>query len=146
MKGNFGLIDRDTPEDAYTAPSMQDGSPMTLVFSDEFNTDGRTFYPGDDPFWEAVDLHYWGTNNLEWYDPASLTTDGGSLAITLSKVVDPTKNHNMDYRGGMMSTWNKFCFTGGQVCVVDSLCCLPMADYDFGFIIGAGSCQSSWCE
>jgi hypothetical protein len=30
-----------------------------LVFSDEFNTDGRTFYPGDDPYWEAVDLHYW---------------------------------------------------------------------------------------
>ena len=34
---------------------------MVLVFSDEFNVDGRTFYPGDDPFWEAVDLHYWGT-------------------------------------------------------------------------------------
>jgi hypothetical protein len=32
---------------------------MKLVFSDEFNTDGRTFYPGDDPFWEAEDLHYW---------------------------------------------------------------------------------------
>jgi hypothetical protein len=25
---------------------------MKLVFSDEFNTDGRTFYPGDDPFWK----------------------------------------------------------------------------------------------
>lgn len=32
---------------------------MRLVFSDEFNTDGRTFYPGEDPYWEAVDLHYW---------------------------------------------------------------------------------------
>jgi hypothetical protein len=32
---------------------------MKLVFSDEFNTDGRTFYPGDDPYWEAEDLHYW---------------------------------------------------------------------------------------
>ena len=32
---------------------------MDLVFSDEFNTDGRTFYPGDDPYWEAADLHYW---------------------------------------------------------------------------------------
>lgn len=32
---------------------------MQLVFSDEFNVDGRTFYPGDDPYWEAVDLHYW---------------------------------------------------------------------------------------
>jgi len=34
---------------------------MVLVFSDEFNKEGRSFYPGDDPFWEAVDLHYWGT-------------------------------------------------------------------------------------
>lgn len=40
---------------------MPNGEDLVLVFSDEFNTDGRTFYPGDDPFWEAVDLHYWGT-------------------------------------------------------------------------------------
>jgi len=26
---------------------------MELVFSDEFNTDGRSFFPGDDPYWEA---------------------------------------------------------------------------------------------
>lgn len=32
---------------------------MILVFSDEFNADGRTFYPGEDPYWEAEDLHYW---------------------------------------------------------------------------------------
>jgi hypothetical protein len=32
-----------------------------LVFSDEFNVEGRSFFPGDDPYWEAVDLHYWGT-------------------------------------------------------------------------------------
>jgi hypothetical protein len=24
---------------------------------------------GDDPFWEAVDLNYWATRDLEWYDP-----------------------------------------------------------------------------
>ena len=57
--GNFGLIDLDTPKDAYMKPSQKDGSPMLLVFSDEFNTPGRTFYPGDDPYWEAADLHYW---------------------------------------------------------------------------------------
>lgn len=59
IDGNHGLIDRETPQDAYTKPSWADGSEMQLVFSDEFNTDGRTFYPGDDPYWEAVDLHYW---------------------------------------------------------------------------------------
>lgn len=47
--------------------SWQDGSEMELVFSDEFETEGRSFYPGDDPYWEAVDLHNWATNDLEWY-------------------------------------------------------------------------------
>ncbi|KAG9122163.1 hypothetical protein FRC07_001588 [Ceratobasidium sp. 392] len=111
MIGNFGLIDKDTPTEAYTRKSIDDGSEWDLVFSDEFNTDGRTFYPGDDPYWEATDLHYWGTNNLEWYDPSALTTVGGSLKVTLSKSDPPY--HGLNYMGGMMSTWNKFCFTGG---------------------------------
>jgi hypothetical protein len=38
-----------------------DGENWNLVYSDEFNTPGRTFYPGDDPFWEAMDIHYWPT-------------------------------------------------------------------------------------
>ena len=57
--GNFGLIDLDTPKEVYTKSGYTDGSEYVLVFSDEFNTDGRTFYPGDDPYWEAADLHYW---------------------------------------------------------------------------------------
>ena len=40
---------------------------MELVFSDEFNVEGRTFYPGDDPYWEASDLWYGVTADLEWY-------------------------------------------------------------------------------
>ncbi|KAF7966826.1 hypothetical protein HWV62_36927 [Athelia sp. TMB] len=109
--GNWGLIDMDTPQSAYTTTSYADGSEWQLVFSDEFNTDGRTFYPGDDPYWEAVNLHYWSTNNMEWYDPESIMTANGSLGITLSK----KETHGLDYQGGMMSTWNKFCFTGGLV-------------------------------
>lgn len=63
--GNYGLIDKETPKDAYTKPSYMKGEQdYVLVFSDEFNVDGRSFYPGDDPFWEAVDLHYWGTVNF----------------------------------------------------------------------------------
>lgn len=61
MPGNFGLIDADTPSEAYMKKAYHNGEELVLVFSDEFNTDGRTFYPGDDPYWEAVDLHYWGT-------------------------------------------------------------------------------------
>lgn len=52
--GNFALIDADTPEDAYTLTSYTDGTTeYELVFSDEFNVEGRTFWPGDDPYWEA---------------------------------------------------------------------------------------------
>lgn len=60
IAGNWGLIDRDTPASVYTKPSIHDSKvEMQLVFSDEFNVPGRTFYPGEDPYWEAVDLHYW---------------------------------------------------------------------------------------
>ncbi|KAF8897828.1 glycoside hydrolase family 16 protein [Infundibulicybe gibba] len=105
--GNFGLIDLDTPSEVHTKASLRDGSDWRLVFSDEFNTDGRSFYPGDDPYWEAVDLHYWATNNLEWYDPAAVTTANGSLVITFSQF----QNHDLNFQGGL----NKFCFTGGLV-------------------------------
>ncbi|KAF8634470.1 hypothetical protein AX15_000911 [Amanita polypyramis BW_CC] len=112
IPGNWGLIDLDTPQDAYTRSSYYNsGNDMQLVFSDEFNTDGRTFYPGDDPYWEAADLHYWATNNLEWYDPEAVTTQNGALEITLSQ----KQTHGLNYQSGMITTWNKFCFTGGLI-------------------------------
>ncbi|KAJ7770455.1 glycoside hydrolase family 16 protein [Mycena metata] len=119
--GNFGLIDLDTPADAYNIKSMYSGKDMKLVFSDEFNMDGRSFYPGDDPYWEAVDLHYWATNNSEWYDPAAVTTGNGSLKITLSKM----ETHNLSYQGGLVTTWYRFLesflFTGGLLVTAASL-------------------------
>ncbi|KAJ7221685.1 beta-glucan synthesis-associated [Mycena pura] len=114
--GNWGLIDLQTPKDVYNIHAYHDPSQtLQLVFSDEFEQEGRTFYPGDDPYWEAVDLHYWSTGDLEWYDPAAVTTRAGALEINLTKVDDPTLNHNMTYRSGMMTSWNKFCFTGGLI-------------------------------
>lgn len=109
--GFRSLVDVDTPKEAYTKPSWNGGPEMELVFSDEFNVPGRTFWPGDDPYWEAVDLHYWETNNLEWYSPEALVTRDGYLQVTLSQ----KNTHNLSYQGGMMSTWNKFCFTGGYI-------------------------------
>ena len=52
---------------------------------------------------------YWILIIRPRYDPAAITTEGGALRITLSK----KETHELDYQGGMMSTWNKFCFTGG---------------------------------
>ncbi|PPQ72453.1 hypothetical protein CVT24_003119 [Panaeolus cyanescens] len=107
LPGNFQLIDRDTPKEAYRKRSWENpDEEMVLVFSDEFEQDGRTFYKGDDPFWEAVDLHYWGTENLEWYDPMQATTGNGSLLLTIQEA-DPINNHNMSYRSGMIqSCWS----------------------------------------
>ncbi|KAF8754308.1 Beta-glucan synthesis-associated protein (SKN1) [Rhizoctonia solani] len=104
------LVDKDTPQSAMTRTGF-DGQEYELVFSDEFNTDGRTFYPGDDPFWEAVDLNYWATKDLEWYDPGNAITKDGSLVITLEQVL----NHDLNYRSAMLQSWNKFCFTNGYI-------------------------------
>ena len=91
-------------------PSVKEPE-LKLDFSDELNTDGRTFYPGGDPFCEAVDLQHLQTGNLEWYDPAAITTKDRVLKITLSQ----KENHDLNYQGGMITSWNRFCFTGGYI-------------------------------
>jgi beta-glucanase (GH16 family) len=55
------------------------------------------------------DLSFRGTNNLEWYSPDMITTSNGALNITLAN----QSWKGLDYKGGMLSSWNKFCFTGG---------------------------------
>lgn len=103
------LVDPDTPSEAFTRTGF-DGNQWNLVFSDEFELDGRTFFPGDDPYWEAVDLHYWGTNDFEWYDPRAATTRDGKLVITMSE----TENHDLNYTSAMLQSWNKLCFSGSM--------------------------------
>ncbi|KAI0269100.1 glycoside hydrolase family 16 protein [Russula aff. rugulosa BPL654] len=117
LLNNIGLIDPTTPKSAYTKASFQDPTQQwDLVFSDEFNTDGRTFWPGDDPYWEAVNLNYWETGDLEWYDPKQAYTKNGSLWLTIDNA-DPINNHNLTYISGMtmLSHRNKLCFTGGMI-------------------------------
>ncbi|KAJ6630282.1 glycoside hydrolase family 16 protein [Mycena sp. CBHHK59/15] len=123
------MIDNDTPSSAYTYTGT-DGKKYNLVFSDEFNVDGRSFYPGDDPYWEAVDLHYWPTGDLEWYDPGAVTTKNGKLVITMSEM----SNHGLNFQSGMLQSWNKMCFTTGYIEVSISL---PGAPTQPGFWPGA---------
>jgi len=104
-----GLIDPDTPASANTRISTFDGSKLNLVFSDEFNEDNRTFYPGDDPYWTAPDIWYGATQDMEWYDPDAVTTGNGTLQLRL----DAFPNHNLQYRSGMLNSWNQLCFKGG---------------------------------
>ncbi|KAK6459931.1 beta-glucan synthesis-associated, partial [Scheffersomyces coipomensis] len=104
------LIDPDTPQSALTIP-VRDGSTWNLVFSDEFNVEGRTFYAGDDQFFTAPDLNYAATKDLEWYDPDAVTTANGTLNLRF----DAYQNHDLFYRSGMVQTWNQFCFTQGRI-------------------------------
>ncbi|KAG0701829.1 beta-glucan synthesis-associated [Suillus ampliporus] len=110
------LIDPETPSSAATRTGF-DGLPYELVFSDEFNTPNRTFWPGDDPFWEAANIWYWSTSDQEWYDPGQITTKDGYLSITM----DQNSKNNLPYRSGMLQSWNKFCFTRGYIEVSISL-------------------------
>lgn len=103
-----GLIDRDTPSNAMTRTAL-DGSEYKLVFSDEFNTPNRTFYPGDDPFFFGLDGWYGATMDLEWYDPDAISTWDGTLEIQL----DAFPNHGLQFRSGMLNSWNQLCFKGG---------------------------------
>ena len=111
-----GLIDSTTPQYAMTRTAL-DGSQLELVFSDEFNDPGRSFYPGDDPFWTAQDMWYGSTQDLEWYDPDAVTTADGTLALEL----DSFTNHNLSFRSGMLNSWNQLCFKGGVLEVSISL-------------------------
>jgi hypothetical protein len=104
------LVDPDTPHAAKTRVGF-DGQTYNLVFSDEFNLDNRTFYPGDDPYWEAADLWYLQTGDAEWYDPRQVYTAGGSLHVRIENV----PSNGMPFRSGMLQSWNKFCFTSGYI-------------------------------
>lgn len=106
------LVDPDTPQDALTRKN-KDGKEWDLVFSDEFNVEGRTFYEEDDQFFTAPDLNYAATIDLEWYDPDAVTTANGTLNLRM----DAYKNHDLFYRSGMVQSWNKLCFTQGLVII-----------------------------
>ncbi|KAF2744401.1 glycoside hydrolase family 16 protein [Sporormia fimetaria CBS 119925] len=103
-----GLIDPDTPKSAMKMKG-EFGDEYELVFSDEFNQNNRTFFPGDDPYWTAPDIWYGATQDLEWYDPDAATTWEGVLELQL----DEHPNHGLNYRSGMLNSWNQVCFKGG---------------------------------
>lgn len=44
------------------------------------------------------------TSDLEWYDPAAVTTKNGKLEILMTR--EPI--NGFEYRSGFLSSWNKF--------------------------------------
>ncbi|KAF9416130.1 hypothetical protein BGZ94_010299 [Podila epigama] len=126
------LIDPETPLDMRTKMAY-DGAMWSLVFSDEFNQDNRSFGPGDDPFWEAVSLETTTTGLLEQYIPGAIRTNAGRLEITVDRTPTPPAQHARDqkhqmgdrsqwtFSSGMLQSWNKLCVQGALVEVAVSL-------------------------
>ncbi|OLY84763.1 putative beta-glucan synthesis-associated protein [Smittium mucronatum] len=104
-------IDPDTPVTKRSFISSS-GKAWGLVFSDEFNKDGRSFSPGEDKVWESQDLWYWPTNNLEFLKHPNAYTKNGNLLLKLENV---TSEPNLNFTSGMVNTWNKLCFQGGYL-------------------------------
>jgi beta-glucanase (GH16 family) len=120
-------VDEDTPNDACTKTLAPNNEKLTLVFSDEFQKSGRKFAAKDrDPKWTAEDLYYFPTNNVEIVKPSQVKTENGKAVITIDKCDRCTaKLQNAttfeivgwqsDYVSGFMTSWNKFCYTGGYI-------------------------------
>lgn len=124
---NIDWIDPDSPPQAYTIPALVPGDHRDyhLVFSDEFDQDGRTFEDGADPRWTALHKNDVTNNPLHYYSHDAVRTATGRLDITADLHVqtfeeyDPVHrvrvNTTKEVRSGMLQSWNKFCFTGGIV-------------------------------
>lgn len=122
-----GWIDPDTHPSAHTISSHSDNSDYKLVFSDEFNVEGRDFKDGNDPRWTAIHKNDYTNFALHYYSKELAKTSNGFLNITT--LVDPISFKYTDvvgdkevegkkvktYQSGMVQGWNKFCFTGGIV-------------------------------
>lgn len=65
-------------------------------------------------FFSRLTLYYLrsaATQDTEWYDPDAITTKDGVLEIEFNAF----RNHDLDYRSGMLQSWNKLCFKGGII-------------------------------
>lgn len=122
-------IDPDSPTAAHTTTALMadDRRRYRLVFSDEFERDGRTFADGADPRWTALHKNDLTNNPLHYYSAANAYTQDGRLVLR-SDIEQPPKtfaeydviaqqmrNQTKQVRSAMMQSWNKFCFTGGIV-------------------------------
>ncbi len=47
----------------------------------------------------------------QWYDPDAVTTRNGVMEIRF----DAFQNHNLNYRSGMVQSWNQLCYQGGHI-------------------------------
>ncbi|KAF1322509.1 Beta-glucan synthesis-associated protein, partial [Globisporangium splendens] len=123
-------VDPETPDDRQTFVSSR-GDLWELVMSDEFNTPNRSFKPGDDHMWTSIEKPDGVNAALEIYSHNMTSTacdDDGTCYFYIKTIDEVTKirvwndyqnppgykNVDFHYRGGMVQSWNKFCFQGGM--------------------------------
>jgi len=122
-----GWVDPDTPQQFQTATAFTQGDDREyeLVFSDEFEKEGRKFGDGEDPKWTAINKNDYTNDALHYYSNKNVQTTNGVLNIT-SELKDnaykafneKTKKYYADAKhvqSGMVQGWNKFCMVGGIV-------------------------------
>ncbi|KAJ8599078.1 hypothetical protein CTAYLR_007613 [Chrysophaeum taylorii] len=123
-----GWVDPDSPRSARTTVSLVDRVEVPLVFSDEFEVEGREFDDGFDPRWTAIHKNDYTNAALHYYHQEYVRTSNGFLNVTTDAVETEfeslqlskrrkgkikAKTLKKEFRSGMVQTWNKFCFSGG---------------------------------
>ncbi|KAE9288543.1 hypothetical protein PF001_g20471 [Phytophthora fragariae] len=123
-------VDPATPEDRHTYFSSR-GRKWDLVMSDEFNMKNRSFRPGDDHMWTSLDKPDGVNGALELYSHNMTGTkcDGDDCYFFIEVMDEVNQIHvynmytnppgyqdvDFFYRGGMVQSWNNFCFQGGML-------------------------------
>jgi len=122
-----GWVDPDTVDEFHTTMPLTKGDnrDYKLVFSDEFETEGRSFADGEDTRWTALDKNDYTNDALHYYRSENAITTNGVLNITTNLKDNDYKAFNEDTKkfyldtkhvqSAMLQGWNKFCMTGGIV-------------------------------
>ena len=109
LKTESGLqiwVDPETPQEMHTWETSR-GDTWELVMSDEFNTPGRSFRPGDDHMWTSIEKPDGVNAAMEFYAHNKTTTacdestDVCSFQIELEESVV------------QLQVWNSFLSTPG---------------------------------
>lgn len=115
------MIDPDTNE--VKTLRGRDKKELTLVMSDEFNMNDRSFLKGDDSLFTAI--HQPGLTNeeIQFYDQSYVSTRDGFLILKTTaersswtefdEGLQQDKVMTRNYTSAMLQSWNQFCFTGG---------------------------------
>ena len=85
---------------------------MNLVFSDEFESDGRTFGDGQDSRWTALDHAPYTNHQVNYYNTSLARTRNGKLELlfTNDEAIYPAGDGSIQHRhfqSAMVQTWNK---------------------------------------